>query len=81
MQIFLLIRNPDSDSPRVRGVFTTANKAKNHDPDLKGMWSSGPSFGWFENNKGSITGSHRIVRPASANEELNLYGNTDVEDV
>lgn len=81
MQMYLLVQDPESARPRVRGVFTTANKAKNHDDDLRGMWSTGPRHGWFEVNTGSLTGSHHVVRPVLANEELELYAHTDAADV
>jgi AMMECR1 domain-containing protein len=81
MQIFLLIQDPDRSGTRVRGVFTTAEKAKNHDPELRGGWSTGPSMGWHDINRGSLTGAHHIVRPAHANEELELYAHTDAANV
>lgn len=80
MQIFLLIQDPEGPRTRVRGVFTTANKAKDHDKELIG-WSTGPSMGWLDINRGSLTGMHHIIRPAHANEELELYAHTDAADV
>ncbi|QAX93013.1 hypothetical protein SEA_ROONEY_67 [Streptomyces phage Rooney] len=81
MQIFLLIQDPEGPRTRVRGVFTTADKAKNHDKELKGGWTTGPSMGWFDINRGSLTGMHHIVRPAHANEELELYAHSDAANV
>jgi hypothetical protein len=81
MQIFLLIRDPDTARQRIRVVATSLLKAKNHDPELRGFWETGPKLGWFEVNAGSLTGKHHIVRPALANEELELYAHSDVADV
>jgi len=81
MQIYLLIQNPESDSPKVRGVFTTPFKAKKHDAELDGKWSSGASMGWLEANRDSRTGVHHIIRPAWTNEELGLYATADAQDV
>ena len=81
MHIYLLIKNPESASPKVRGVFTTAFKAKNHDIELKGRWTSGPRMGWFEADRGGRAGAHHIIRPAWANEELELYVDPDAQDV
>lgn len=81
MQLFLLIQDPEGSRRKVRGVFTTPDKAKNHDKDLKGGWTTGPSMGWWDINRGSLTGAHHIVRPVLANEELELYANSDAADV
>ena len=81
MQMFLLIQNPGADNSKVRGVFTTAARAKNHDPELRGLWSSGTRVGSFEINAGSLLGKHHTVSPILVNEELELYATTDVEDL
>lgn len=81
MQIFLLIQDPDTARQRIRVVATSLLKAKNHDPDLRGLWETGPRLGWFVVNSGSLTGKHHIVRPALANKELEIYANTDAPDV
>lgn len=80
MQIFLLIQDPDKAN-RVRGVFTSLLKAKNHDDEFRGMWETGPKLGWYVVNAGSLTGKHHIVRPALANEELEIYANSDAADI
>lgn len=81
MQMFLLIQNPGTDNPKIRGVFTTAARAKNHDPEFKGLWSSGTRAGSFEINAGSLLGKHHMVSPILVNEELELYATTDAEDL
>jgi hypothetical protein len=71
MQMFLLVQIGNKPEDRVvRGVFTTSLKAKNHDAALKGMWTTGPGMGWFEVNTGSLSGSHHVIKPIHANEEI-----------
>lgn len=81
MQMFLLIQNPGTNKARVRGVFPTAARAKNHDPEFKGMWSSGTRAGSFEINVGHLMGKHHLVSPILVNEELEPYAPTDAKDV
>lgn len=81
MQMFLLIQNPGTSKVKVRGVFTTAARAKNHDPEFKGLWSRGIRAGSFEINPGHLMGKHHLVSPVLANEELEPYDTTDAQDL
>lgn len=81
MQIFLLIRDPDTARQRIRGVFTTTARARSHDPELRGTWPVASRKGWSEVNAGSLTGKHHIVRPALANEELEIYADPDAQNL
>lgn len=71
LPLFALVRLPHEAEPVVRGVFTTPEKAKNHDPDLRTGWVRGPETGKFETNLGSLINYHQVV-PIFANEEFSL---------
>lgn len=71
LPLFALIRKPAEGKPEIRGVFTTRDKAKNHDPELRAGWTSGPSQGSLMTNEGSLINYHEI-RLVHANEELRL---------
>jgi hypothetical protein len=71
LPLFALILKPKDQQPVVRGVFTTRDKAKNHDPELRTGWTSGPVQGALMVNEGSLISYHEI-RLIHANEELRL---------
>lgn len=71
LPLFALVTRPADGSPIVRGVFTTREKAKNHDPMLKGTWSTGPQMGWEQSHESSLVNHSQII-PYFANEELKL---------
>ncbi|HEY3434928.1 MAG TPA: hypothetical protein VGK41_04685 [Solirubrobacterales bacterium] len=52
-------------------MFTTRDKAKNHDPELRTGWTSGPGQGMLMVNEGSLISYHEI-KLIHANEEINL---------
>lgn len=71
LPLFALIRKPKDQAPELRGVFTTRDKAKNHDPELRTGWTSGPGQGMLMVNEGSLISYHEI-KLIHANEEINL---------
>ena len=70
MSLFLLIQAPtEQDDMAVRGIFTTLDKAKNHDKALSGRWVTGPQLGWYMvGEPGSA--DHHHIRSQHVNEEI-----------
>lgn len=69
LSLFLLVQAPKQPDERIRGVFTTVDKAKNHDKTLAGRWETGPDMGqYMVGEEGSV--DHHVIRLQHANEEI-----------
>lgn len=73
MQLYLLVKRPFGEPAVDRGIFTTLEKAKSHDPILKGTWENqdGAPLGTLVSHKTHLTYKHTI-HIVPANEELHL---------
>lgn len=68
---FILVRRPADGPPALRGIFTTLEKAQNHDPVLKGTWGEG-LLGSRISHRESLTNKHTI-HAVPLNEELKVW--------